>query len=107
MTAPLPRTLRRPPLDVPRAPTLEEVAKQAGVSRSTASRAINGGLKVSPSAQTAVDAALARLGHPPHSVARPLVTRRTDSAALVVPEPDDRRVDGGLGGRAHLQAAVD
>src|SRR5665648_181139 len=90
MTAPLPRTLRRPPLDVPRAPTLEEVAKQAGVSRSTASRAINGGLKVSPSAQTAVDAAIARLGYTPNRAARTLVTRRTDSVALVVPEPDER-----------------
>ena len=90
MTAPLPRTVRRPPLDVPYAPTLEEVAKQAGVSRSTASRAINGGLKVSPSAQTAVDAAIARLGYTPNRAARSLVTRRTDSVALVVPEPDER-----------------
>ena len=35
-------TTRRSPLRQP--PTLEEVAKAAGVSRSTASRAINGGL---------------------------------------------------------------
>lgn len=92
MTAPTPRTLRRPPLDVPHAPTLEEVAQQAGVSRSTASRAINGGLKVSPSAQTAVDAAIAQLGYTPNRAARSLVTRRTDSVALVVPEPDERVV---------------
>ncbi|MGO2043604.1 MAG: LacI family DNA-binding transcriptional regulator, partial [Cellulosimicrobium funkei] len=39
------------------APTLDEVAQTAGVSRSTASRAINGGLRVSPEAQAAVDAA--------------------------------------------------
>ena len=90
MTVSLPRTVRRPPLDIPHAPTLEEVAKQAGVSRSTASRAINGGLKVSPSAQTAVDEAIARLGYTPNRAARSLVTRRTDSVALVVPEPDER-----------------
>lgn len=72
------------------APTLEEVAHAAGVSRSTASRAINGGLKVSPAAQTAVDAAIAELGYIPNRAARSLVTRRTDSVALVVPEPDER-----------------
>lgn len=72
------------------APTLEEVARRAGVSRSTASRAINGGLKVSPAAQAAVDAAIAELSYTPNRAARSLVTRRTDSIALVVPEPDER-----------------
>ncbi len=73
----------------PHAPTLEEVAERAGISRSTASRAINGGLKVSPEAQAAVDAAVAELGYTPNRAARTLVTRRTDSIALVVPEPDE------------------
>ncbi|MCL3862753.1 LacI family DNA-binding transcriptional regulator [Actinotalea sp. K2] len=75
---------------LPHAPTLEEVAERAGVSRSTASRAINGGLKVSPEAQAAVDVAVAELGYTPNRAARTLVTRRTDSVALVVPEPDER-----------------
>lgn len=74
----------------PPAPTLEQVAERAGVSRSTASRAINGGLKVSPSAQAAVEAAIADLGYTPNRAARSLVTRRTDSVALVVPEPDEK-----------------
>ncbi len=56
------------------------------MSRSTASRAINGGLKVSPAAQAAVDAAIAELDYTPNRAARSLVTRRTDSVALVVPE---------------------
>ncbi len=72
------------------APTLDEVAQAAGVSRSTASRAINGGLRVSPEAQSAVDEAVAQLGYSPNRAARSLVTRRTDSIALVVPEPDER-----------------
>ncbi|WP_100349779.1 LacI family DNA-binding transcriptional regulator [Luteimicrobium subarcticum] len=72
------------------APTLDEVAVAAGVSRSTASRAINGGEKVSPEAQAAVDAAVARLGYTPNRAARSLVTRRTGSIALVIPEPDGR-----------------
>jgi DNA-binding LacI/PurR family transcriptional regulator len=69
-------------------PTLEDVAARAGVSRSTASRAINGGLRVSPDAQAAVDAAVVELGYTPNRAARSLVTRRTDAVALVVPEPD-------------------
>lgn len=74
----------------PAAPTLEQVAERAGVSRSTASRAINGGLRVSPEALASVEAAVADLGYTPNRAARSLVTRRTDSIALVVPEPDER-----------------
>ena len=74
----------------PVVPTLEEVAERAGVSRSTASRAINGGLRVSPEAQASVDAAVDDLGYIPNRAARALVTRRTSSVALVVPEPDER-----------------
>ncbi len=83
----------RAPLDAagrPAVPTLEEVAARAGVSRSTASRAINGGLRVSPEALVAVERAVAELGYSPNRAARSLVTRRTDSVALVVPEPDER-----------------
>ena len=74
----------------PSVPTLEEVAARAGVSRSTASRAINGGLRVSPETLATVEAAVAELGYLPNRAARSLVTRRTDSIALVVPEPDER-----------------
>ena len=73
-----------------RLPTLEDVAAAAGVSRSTASRAINGGSKVSPDAQAAVDAAVLRLRFTPNRAARALVTHRANSIALVVPEPDER-----------------
>jgi DNA-binding LacI/PurR family transcriptional regulator len=72
------------------APTLDEVARLAGVSRATASRAINGGHRVSQKAQAAVDAAVESLGYAPNPAARSLVTRRTDSVGLVVPEPDER-----------------
>jgi len=72
------------------APTLDQVAERAGVSRSTASRAINGGLRVSPEALASVDTAVADLGYIPNRAARSLVTRRASSVALVVPEPDER-----------------
>jgi DNA-binding LacI/PurR family transcriptional regulator len=71
-------------------PTLEDLAKAAGVSRATASRAINGGSRVSPEAQAAVDAAVVALGYTPNRAARSLVTRRTSSIALVINEPDAR-----------------
>jgi DNA-binding LacI/PurR family transcriptional regulator len=72
------------------APTLDEVAKLAGVSKATASRAINGRSKVSAKAQTAVDNAVRTLGYTPNAAARSLVTRRTGSVALIVPESDER-----------------
>ena len=71
-------------------PTLDEVARIAGVSRATASRAINGGSRVSASARRAVDDAVRSLGYVPNPAARSLVTRRTDSVAVIVPEPDER-----------------
>jgi DNA-binding LacI/PurR family transcriptional regulator len=73
-------------------PTLEEVARAAGVSRATVSRAVNGGARVSVRAQEAVDLAIAELGYVPNRAARTLVTRRTDSVALVVPETGNRFV---------------
>src|ERR687898_1343646 len=75
-----------------RMPTLEEVARAAGVSRATVSRAVNGGARVSVRAQEAVDLAIAELGYVPNRAARTLVTRRTDSVALVVPETGNRFV---------------
>lgn len=72
------------------APTLDEVARLAGVSRATASRAVNGGHRVSAAAQQAVDEAVLSLGYAPNRSARALVTRRTDSVAVVLPEPDER-----------------
>lgn len=72
------------------APTLEDLARAAGVSRSTASRAINGGFRVSAAAQSAIDAAVVTLGYTPNRAARSLVTRRTSSIALVINEPNAR-----------------
>ena len=75
-----------------RLPTLEEVARTAGVSRATVSRAINGGDRVSAHAREAIDRAITELGYIPNRAARSLVTRRTDSVALVVPETGNRFV---------------
>lgn len=71
-------------------PTLDEVAALAGVSRATASRVINGAQRVSPGALAAVEAAIGTLGYAPNRAARSLVTRRSDSVALLVPESNER-----------------
>lgn len=83
-----------------RVPTLEEVAIAAGVSRSTASRVINGAVRVAPETQRAVEYAIERLGYVPNQAARSLVTRRTESIALVIPEDDDRLLSDPFLGQA-------
>lgn len=73
-----------------RPPTLEEVAARAGVGRGTASRVMNGGQHVSEAAREAVLRAVDELGYVPNRAARSLVTRLTDSVALVVSESEER-----------------
>ena len=70
--------------------TLEEVAHMAGVSRATVSRVVNGSPRVSPDVRTDVQAAIDRLGYVPNRAARSLVTRRSDSIAVVITEPTGR-----------------
>ncbi|MFD8011187.1 LacI family DNA-binding transcriptional regulator [Streptomyces sp. NPDC058955] len=67
-----------------RGPTLEDVAREAGVSRATASRVVNGVRNVAPEIQRAVREAIARTGYAPNQAARSLVTRRTGAVALVL-----------------------
>ena len=72
------------------APTLEAVAAEAGVSRSTVSRVVNGSSQVRPAVVTAVNEAIARLNYVPNRAARSLANRQTMSIALVVPEDTTR-----------------
>ncbi|MET8160445.1 LacI family DNA-binding transcriptional regulator [Sphaerisporangium sp. NPDC005289] len=69
---------------MPASPTLEDVARAAGVSRATVSRVINGIRNVDPAIQETVRQAIAATGYVPNRAARSLVTRRTGSIALVV-----------------------
>ncbi|MFI1786250.1 LacI family DNA-binding transcriptional regulator [Streptomyces rubiginosohelvolus] len=66
------------------APTLEDVARAAGVSRATVSRVVNGVRNVDPVIQEAVRRAVSVTGYTPNRAARSLVTRRADAIALVV-----------------------
>jgi DNA-binding LacI/PurR family transcriptional regulator len=71
-------------------PTLEKVALHAGVSRATVSRVVNGAPTVDPRIRDTVLRAVRELGYVPNPAARSLVTQRTDSYALVVPERASR-----------------
>ena len=70
--------------------TLEVVAQAAGVSRATVSRVVNRDPRVRPETRLTVEKAVARLGYTPNRAARSLVTRRSDSIGLVIPEPTTR-----------------
>ena len=72
------------------APTLESVAARAGVSRATAGRVLAGSPRVSDHARDAVLRAAAELSYVTNRAARSLMTRRSDSIAFVVAEPEER-----------------
>ncbi|MEE4542363.1 LacI family DNA-binding transcriptional regulator [Streptomyces sp. V4-01] len=83
----------------PRLPTLEDVARSAGVSRATVSRVVNGTRNVDPEIQRIVQEAVAATGYVPNRAARSLVTRRTDSVALVFSVPDHHTANDPFLGR--------
>ena len=70
-----------------RPPTLEEVARRAGVGRGTASRVLNGASQVSQSARSRVLAAVDELGYVPNGAARALVTRSGSAGASTNDSP--------------------
>ncbi|MER5587177.1 LacI family DNA-binding transcriptional regulator [Streptomyces asoensis] len=82
-------------------PTIKTVAARAGVGRTTVSRVVNGSDLVSDKAKAAVLAAIAELNYVPNSVARGLVTNRTNSVALVIPESESR-----LGSEPYFSAVI-
>ena len=71
-------------------PTLEAVARRAGVSRATVSRVVNGSATVAEPIREAVKEAVRELGYVPNQAARSLVTQRTESIALILPETAHR-----------------
>lgn len=67
-------------------PGITDVAKLAGVSLATVSRAMNGNPTVDPALAERVRAAAARLGYTASPVARSLVLGRTQTVAVVIPD---------------------
>lgn len=66
--------------------TIRDVARLAGVSASTVSRALSMPEMVSPATRAKVQAAADRLGYAPNRAARGLITGRTGNIGLVVPD---------------------
>jgi LacI family transcriptional regulator len=68
--------------------TLDDVARRSGVSRSAASRALNGQPGVRPDVRTRVMAAADELGFRPNRAARNLASGRSSVIGLVIPTAD-------------------
>ena len=69
------------------APTLAEVAAAAGVSRSTASRALNDSPRISEETKKRVRAAAKKVNFVPNARGRALAVGRTEIIAVLVTEP--------------------
>jgi LacI family transcriptional regulator len=67
-------------------PTLADVAREAGVSVSTASRALRDDAAVSPMTKRRVRDAARRLGYEPNKLARSLRTRSSSFVGMIVPD---------------------
>ncbi len=68
--------------------TLQQIAQLAGVSRSTASRVINGHPHVRPEVRERVWQVIGEHGYQPNPIARLLAASRTSESALDRPDQD-------------------
>ena len=78
------------------APTVQDVARAAGVSTATVSRALNQPGSVRPALREQVLAAVARLGYVAHAGARAMSLRRSGTVGVVVPTIDNAIFASGL-----------
>jgi LacI family transcriptional regulator len=67
-------------------PTIYDVARLAGVSTATVSRALNGTGQIAPATRATIDAAVEQLGYRPNTIARSLVTKSTQTIAFLLPD---------------------
>ena len=65
--------------------TLEDVAEQAGVSRSTVSRVVNNHPNVSEDVRIRVLGVIQNTGYQPHAAARALASQRSWTIGLILP----------------------
>jgi LacI family transcriptional regulator len=75
--------------DDPHKARLDDVARTAGVSLATASRALSSPALVKPGTLERVREAARLLGYVPHGAARALASRRTNTVGIVIPTLDN------------------
>ena len=71
------------------APTLRDVAREAGYSHQTVSRVINQRQDVLPETRARVEAAIAKLGYSPNAIARSMAKGRSRTLACISPNLTD------------------
>ena len=71
------------------APTLVDVAREAGVSLKTASRVLNGVASVKEVKATRIREVMSRLGYRPNELARGLKARKSAAIGMIVPNLSD------------------
>ena len=76
--------------------TLEDVAREAGVSPATVSRCLNNPGIVRPQLKAKVDAAIEKLDYVPHGAARSLASRRSRLIGAIFPSLDSALFGGTL-----------
>ncbi|MDD3948470.1 MAG: LacI family DNA-binding transcriptional regulator [Anaerolineaceae bacterium] len=64
---------------------LEDIAKLAGVSRSTVSRVVNNSPNVDAATRKRVEKIIQNTGYRPNAAARSLASQRTNMIGLVIP----------------------
>ncbi|UHA74961.1 LacI family DNA-binding transcriptional regulator [Paenibacillus sp. 481] len=69
--------------------TIIDVAKQAGVSPSTVSRVLSNNPRISPKTSARVREVMNELGYHPNVMAKSLVSKTTNTIALILPRPAD------------------
>src|SRR6185312_8358090 len=87
-----------------RRPTIYDVARLAGVSTATVSRALNDTAPIAAPTRAAIEDAVAQLGYRPNPIARSLVTKSTQTIALLLPDitnPFYAELVSGIQQRAH------
>src|ERR1035441_9281014 len=80
----------------PKSVGIREVARTAGVSTASISRALNNPASVSVALRARIDAAIGALGYIPDAAARALSSRRTRTIGAIVPTVDNAMFARGL-----------
>ncbi|WP_423190033.1 LacI family DNA-binding transcriptional regulator [Alkalibacterium sp. f15] len=83
--------------------TINDIAKEAGVAKSTVSRYLNNG-SVSPKTKEKIDEIVKRRGYKPNTFARSLKAQKTNMIGVIIPRldsPSTNEVLSGIDSKAH------